>query len=764
MFQSIQRRASRLGTTTSKFILTIDLQSLELYHDEYLYPPDALVSITLERGAKFSSSSEKEIMLKDEEVNPLNKRMSSARKSFAEPPAPHIPSTVSKISWNERLELVATLYKDANNQRFQEKDAVLKLKAIRRSDVIKGLDKYQTVGKHDIHLHEILNKLLATDPQLSAVYDDDVAIVFQNFKKTSLHFHLRITPLNLNSHPSFSNPFNQFIYSANNTSLLDSPEPAVRGGAEEAIADNASVSSYLSHDDSESDVGFDYADLRETRPMSVHVSVSTPSHLVETLRRSSSVMATPQAQPPPRDSGSTAQLQSTADDVARDHFYSTYGVKEAATKLGRSRSMIAVGPRDSFHSNASAIPVTPKTLSGLFPTATTSEDDISVSLPPPPLSRSPKGRKKKEVTSPWVSAVFRALTQKLQQKEHHIQRLESEIHVINQTNYIEKLELMQRLESLQREMTSVQLQTAASPVAVPDKRGKESKRKNKKSKKAVTSFFPSGKVETIAEVQDEGEAKHTVSALAKTIQKTEETIESFKRSIDSNIQTIQQVAMMRESLTSLSEEAVSKTTDVSTEKLSPAEKEEEARTSPSLDEEDSSSTVTSRQRTSSLTKKYVAAEKYQLLEYELRHCKDVIQALERGRADDQLLIRDVADRVTDNCLKRATSEWELEKARNQLIGYKAMSEQFKQEYSTLQQKYLVLKKKMKKSRQHMTNMEVQFEYRNSLQDVRQMSDALSSSPNRSSFMVPPHLPATSLTSEALLKKPATHDTKQEISL
>ncbi len=93
-----------------------------------------------------------------------------------------------------------------------------------------------------------------------------------------------------------------------------------------------------------------------------------------------------------------------------------------------------------------------------------------------------------------------------------------------------------------------------------------------------------------------------------------------------------------------------------------------------------------------------------------------------------------------------------------------MSEQFKQEYSTLQQKYLVLKKKMKKSRQHMTNMEVQFEYRNSLQDVRQMSDALSSSPNRSSFMVPPHLPATSLTSEALLKKPATHDTKQEISL
>jgi hypothetical protein len=314
--------------------------------------------------------------------------------------------------------------------------------------------------------------------------------------------------------------------------------------------------------------------------------------------------------------------------------------------------MIAVGPRDSFHSNASAIPVTPKTLSGLFPTATTSEDDISVSLPPPPLSRSPKGRKKKEVTSPWVSAVFRTLTQKLQQKEHHIQRLESEIHVINQTNYIEKLELMQRLESLQREMTSVQLQTAASPVAVPDKRGKESKRKNKKSKKAVTSFFPSGKVETIAEVQDEGEAEHTVSALAKTIQKTEETIESFKRSIDSNIQTIQQVAMMRESLTSLSEEAVSKTTDVSTEKLSPAEKEEEARTSPSLDEEDSSSTVTSRQRTSSLTKKYVAAEKYQLLEYELRHCKDVIQALERGRADDQLLIRDVADRVTDNCLKR----------------------------------------------------------------------------------------------------------------
>jgi hypothetical protein len=70
------------------------------------------------------------------------------------------------------------------------------------------------------------------------------------------------------------------------------------------------------------------------------------------------------------------------------------------------------------------------------------------------------------------------------------------------------------------------------------------------------------------------------------------------------------------------------------------------------------------------TSQFSYGEKIQLMESEINHAKSVIATLMLGREEDQNLIREVANRVTENCLKRATSEWELEKARNHLLGYK----------------------------------------------------------------------------------------------
>jgi hypothetical protein len=84
--------------------------------------------------------------------------------------------------------------------------------------------------------------------------------------------------------------------------------------------------------------------------------------------------------------------------------------------------------------------------------------------------------------------------------------------------------------------------------------------------------------------------------------------------------------------------------------------------SASLDSLDDASSVA--------TSQFSYGEKIQLMESELNHSKSVIATLMLGREEDQSLIREVANRVTENCLKRATSEWELEKARNHLIGYK----------------------------------------------------------------------------------------------
>jgi hypothetical protein len=380
-----------------------------------------------------------------------------------------------------------------------------------------------------------------------------------------------------------------------------------------------------------------------------------------------------------------------------------------------------------------------------------------------------------------MSALFRTMAQELQRKGNAIERLENEMQIMNQSNYIEKLELIQKLELLQREMEILKI-----PKQIAKE--KSSKDKNNKKKKERRGFFSKKSMETIPEQEDEvTNLSGNEDSLVKTLQQTEETIESFKKSIDHNIQNIQHLSFMRDSRLSsfhldelysavmseqerlskeneplpitrsqeerqiheeetaamINENLISNRTDdenelsmISTDDFegkgenvgeaeSPIKKDEAAATTsasslaPPVTPEDPSMNDDSRNSTSSANSNFsleyshsqlpitkdgpqsfsrsqsgdasyfpadpkVQLNKYgpqqqnsiHLLEYELNHCKRVIKNLEKGHEEDQLLIRDVASRVTESCLKRANSEWELEKCRNQLIGYKVSESHF----------------------------------------------------------------------------------------
>ena len=612
--------------------------------------------------------------------------------------------------------MVATLYKDNTTNTFQEKNCLIKLKIIQKGDIVLGFDKYQTVGKYSLDLHEIMNQLVQAGISMNSimgpVYEREMKIVFQPFKKTSLQLTLRITSLSNQN----TNAFNSFIYGVNNRFP---GSHAVSHDADDQDSSNhheeASVSSYLSHDSD--DIGFEYSDLRETRPVSSHLphQINTPSKIIDktidTIRRSS-LLPTLKHE---HSTSSNLSLEEHALDAHhsssslgaghhgadKDSFYSSYGVKDAASKLGRSRSMIVVGQTGRDGASPHKV-VASKSLSKLFPSQVSAEEEeerrqleASEVLPAAAWSPklSPKSRNRKqqrktnEILSKWMTAAFRTMAQELQRRNNSVERLENELHLLNQKNYVEKLELIQKLELLQREIEILKL---PKPKVQKDRKGKDKESKKKKS----------AQLEPVPEDED---------ALSKTLQKTEETIATFKKSIDTNIQAIQSISQLRESLSSLGVEelynsverpqvdgdqpypleepaTVPSNATPAPELKGPAVDEIVSRPSMGMRQSEPAAIGAMRQKShsissagessyvptdsSSVVSKYSPQEKLQLLEYELNHCRLVIANLERGRDEDQQLIREVADRVTENCLKRADSEWQLEKSRNQLIGYK----------------------------------------------------------------------------------------------
>jgi hypothetical protein len=406
MLQTFRRRASRIGLSSNKFIITVDLQSLEIHHDEYLFPLDSLVSIILERGVKFSSSSEKELSTETLDINPLKRRSigkeeqeernieknGSTPLTLASPDQKRksvASQNSSHIGWNEKLELVATLYKDNSIGIYQEKDVNLKLKTIRKEDYLSGIEKYTTVGKYSLNISEIINEM-NNESISSMFYEKEMKILFSSFEKTSLSFLLRITPL---FNQFNNNPFNQFLYTINSpgpslhhsSALLDASSGGMNGETRERNGENddaISVSSMISGENSD-DIGFDYHDLKETRGNSQRSKsglfssvLSSPSSLLQlNFKRENSHNISPEEI-------SSVAVGTPQRPELRDTFYSQQFGKKSKEAKGRSRSMIVVGSnhkmmtvngKDNFSSKEAHLQS--KSLSALFPSAETENED-----------------------------------------------------------------------------------------------------------------------------------------------------------------------------------------------------------------------------------------------------------------------------------------------------------------------------------------------------------------------------------------------------
>ena len=441
MFKTFQRRASRIGLTSNKFIISLDLQQLDLSHAEYKYSDDLYVFITLERGSKFSSSSEKPIDLEQIHGNPLlNKRVASAnvtkdsekdagdnkeiiieQNATAEPDssAKLFPNSISTIRWNERLEIIATLYKDPQSNLYQEKNAVIKLKVVSKADLFQGnQERSMTIGKYTIPLHIILNEPSNTSSDGSTTsttndalfyYEKESKTSFQHFKETSLQSCLRIAQLAHQLGPSTSNTGGNGV----STNILNypfaSPLPTVNyqqqrnnrnsvsgnklnyDDDEGDIRDDVSVSSLISHESEQSshyDVGFDYSDLRETRAMNVlgptsgvaSSTIATKQIIDKTIDNITTAVRRTSLLGGPGLAGS----QSTLTPIKADESNTAHGTpnvnyfanKELPSKFSRSRSMIVTNSTQQTANprlGVAAGNMKAKSLGNLFPSVVSAD-------------------------------------------------------------------------------------------------------------------------------------------------------------------------------------------------------------------------------------------------------------------------------------------------------------------------------------------------------------------------------------------------------
>jgi hypothetical protein len=71
----------------------------------------------------------------------------------------------------------------------------------------------------------------------------------------------------------------------------------------------------------------------------------------------------------------------------------------------------------------------------------------------------------------------------------------------------------------------------------------------------------------------------------------------------------------------------------------------------------------------------ITIERIHLLEIEISNYKKYITILERRDLENASYLRNAANKLTEDCMKRAQVEWDLEKTRARLVWYEVSSDQ-----------------------------------------------------------------------------------------
>ena len=132
MFGLGQKHASRVGLKPVKALFSIQIVSVTLPRSTPILD-QAVLSVCFERGGKISSTT-----------NITYDKPAFVREVVVE--------------FGQKVELMATLYKDFKTGRYQEKKGVLILREQTKNNRF-GHDTYKGWGKCNVNLHDILNEM-----------------------------------------------------------------------------------------------------------------------------------------------------------------------------------------------------------------------------------------------------------------------------------------------------------------------------------------------------------------------------------------------------------------------------------------------------------------------------------------------------------------------------------------------------------------------------------------------------------------------------
>lgn len=136
MFGTAKKHASRVGCLPAKFMFTVHIKSVLLPKDSPLISSGTILSVCFERGGKISSTNNK-----------------SCDVSRQDP-----KGTLSIIDINEKVELIATLYKDPKTNLYQEKSSKLILRQLKKNSIF-NLDAYKGLGIYTLQLNQFASEI-----------------------------------------------------------------------------------------------------------------------------------------------------------------------------------------------------------------------------------------------------------------------------------------------------------------------------------------------------------------------------------------------------------------------------------------------------------------------------------------------------------------------------------------------------------------------------------------------------------------------------
>jgi hypothetical protein len=132
------KRAKRLSCESYKVIVSVFIEELHIPKNvlnSKQFENNTLLSVCFEKSGKLS-------VTKDIQVD----RDDLLRKTYTETIILPIYQT---------LELAATIYRDKKDNTYQQKVGHIILRKLRRN-ALTGLESFQTIGRYDLKLHEIL--------------------------------------------------------------------------------------------------------------------------------------------------------------------------------------------------------------------------------------------------------------------------------------------------------------------------------------------------------------------------------------------------------------------------------------------------------------------------------------------------------------------------------------------------------------------------------------------------------------------------------